>query len=280
MKINLAIIILAAIFALIYGCKENEGLLTDPNGVVPSESVLIPLSPINSQIILNISEDISTSNRNVTLSCYTKNLYSPAGSKILSDFSLVNNSIQIEFKELKISEMGAGISAPASVTFNLGSLPNGYYLLNITINGKKVIGLITKNDESFELKIQPNNLISFHQEKLLRIPNSIIWGQSESMEQAPFQQFIDSLIVLGAKPHNLKTGDYSYFEVDSQGGFDLNSALGMAYGKHFLYNFEGDTLITKNLVKRFAKRYLDSIYIQLSGGKGEMYYSTVLRNEP
>ena len=276
----LAIIILTTIFALIYSCKENEGLLTDPNNVVPSESVLIPLSPINSQIILNISEDISTSNSNVVLSCYTRNLYSPAGSKILSDFSLVNNSIQIEFKELKMSEMGAGISAPASVKFNLGSLPNGYYSLNITINGKKVIGLITINDESFELKIQPNNLISIYQEKLLRIPSSIIWGQSESIEQTPFQLFIDSLIVLGAKPHNLNAGDYSYFEVDTQGGFNTHSALGMPYGKYFLYNYEGDSTSIRNLIKRFAKRYLDSIYIQLSGGKGEMYYSTVLRNEP
>ena len=36
MKRNLAIIILTTIFALIYSCKENEGLLTDPNGMVPS----------------------------------------------------------------------------------------------------------------------------------------------------------------------------------------------------------------------------------------------------
>ncbi|MDO8550937.1 MAG: hypothetical protein Q7S39_12420, partial [Ignavibacteria bacterium] len=183
-------------------------------------------------------------------------------------------------QELFISNLGASIFTPATVNFELNTLQEGSYFLDITINSKNVMGLITVTNESFELKIQPNNIIYFYKEELFRIPKTIIWGQAESIEQAPYQLFLDSLVILGAQNHNLQPGDYYYFEVNSQGGFNTHSALGMAHGEYFLYNFEGDTLTTRNLVKRFAKRYLDSIYIQFFGGRGEMYYSTVLKNEP
>ena len=265
---------------LFVSCNETNGPLTDSTDEVPSESVLIPLSPINSQIVMSIREEITSSKRNVILSFCTTELYSPAGAKIIGSINKENNIIQVDLQDIKMPEAGAAISTPASVSFMLDSIPNDNYSLQITINGKKVIGLIKVSDESFEIKTQPNNIISYQQNNLLRIPENIIWGQSESIQQSTYKQFLDSLKIFGAKAHNLKPGDYSYFEIDSQGNFNTHSALGMSFGEFFLFSFQGDTLITRSLIKRFSKRYLDSIYIQFSGGRGEMYYSTVLRNEP
>lgn len=280
MKKYLLFFVFITLISFFTSCQENKDLLTNPSNNFPSESVLVPLSPIDSKIILKITEEINTTSRNVVLYCYTEKTYSPAGSKIISSITQVNDTFKIEFKELLISNLGAAIFTPATVNFNLNSLHEGSYFLDITINSKKVMGLIAVTNESFDLKIQPNNIVHFYKENLFRIPKTIIWGQAESIEQTPYQLFIDSLVILGAQNHKLQPGDYFYFEVDSQGGFNTHSALGMANGKYFLYNFEGETLITRNLVKRFAKRYSDSIYIQLSGGRGEMYYSTVLKNEP
>ncbi len=261
-------------------CNINKDSITSPNNYFPTDSVIVPFSPIDSKLVLSIKEKINPTNRNVFLYCYTEEMYTPAGSKIISSITTVNDTFKIEFIELLISQNGAAIFAPATVNFDLNSLSEGSYYLEITINNKKIIGLITISEESFKFRIQSNNIVYFYQEILYRIPETIIWGQAESIELTPYQLFLDSLVILGAQQHNLHPGDYYYFDVDSQGGFNTHSALGMANGEYFLKNFEGDTLITRNLVKRFAKRYQDSIYIKLSGGRGEQFYSTILKNEP
>jgi hypothetical protein len=278
MKKCSAIIIFFIYTAFLAGCKQNENLLTNTNDKVPSEYVTIPRSPIDSKIIIKIIEEISDSGRSDKLYCYTENTYSPAGSKIISSVSQVKNIIIIDYKELQISDNGASISTPASTNINLGLLQNGTYTLDININNKEIIGLLTVTDGSFDLTIQPNNLITVQQETLLRIPGNIMWGLAESIQQIQYQSFLDSLVILGAKPHNLKSGDYYYFEVDPQGGINLPSSPGMPYGKYFLYKYQGGDMIISSLIKRYAKKYLDSIYIQLSNGSGGNYYSTIFKD--
>lgn len=279
MKKCLSFLVFVAFLLVYFGCKEDQQI-TNPNNNFPADNVIVPFSPIDTKIILKLIEEINPTNRNVVLFSYTKQTYSPAGSKIISTITQIADTFKIDFQELDISTFGAAIYAPATADFDLNALTNGSYFLDIKINTKKVLGLIKVTDDLFNLEIQPNNIIYFYQEELHRIPGTIIWGQAESIESTPYQLFLDSLVISGAKVHHLQTGDYNYFEVDSQGGFSINSALGMSYGKHFIYNFESDTLISRKLVKRFAKRYPDSIYIQLFGGRGEMYYSTILKNEP
>ena len=279
MKKHLSFLVFATFLLVFVGCKEND-LITYPNNNFPTDSVVVPFTPIDTKIILKLIEEINLANRNVFLFCYTEQTYSPSGSKIVSNITQVDDTFKIEFQELDISTIGAAIFAPATVNFDLNPLQQGTHFLDFKINSKKVTGLITVTDESFNLKIQPNNIILFYKDTLYKIPETIIWGQAESIDPVPYQLFLDSLVILGAQQHNLKPGDYYYFEVYSQGGYNTHSALGMAHGEYFLHNFGGDTLITRNLVKRFAKRYLDSIYIKLSGGRGEIYYSTILKNEP
>lgn len=271
--------VLTILLSFFLGCEENKDLLTNSNNIF-SDSVTVPLSPIDSRLILNINKVINPSNRNVVLSFYTEKTYTPAGSKILGDLIQEDNIFKIELEGLFRSNCGAAIFSHASITFNLGSLTQAFYLLDIIVNNTKLLGKLTVSEESFELTIQPNNIIYIFQKKLFLVPNKIIWGQAESITPTPYRIFLDSLIVLGAQSHNLKPGDYHYFKIDSNGNFSTNSVLGMPYGEFFIYKFEGDTSITRNLVKRFAKRYRDSIYIKLLGAKGEMFYSTVLQNEP
>lgn len=281
MQKYLKALVLIILLSFFVGCEKNKDLLTNPDIIIPSDSVIVPLSPIDSKLIAMINEVINAANRNVVLSFYTEKIYSPAGSKIVGDFIQEDATFKIELEGLFISNCGAAIFSPASITFNLGSLHQASYLLDIIVNNTKLLGQLTVSEESFELRIQPNNLIYIQiEEKLLRVPNITIWGQAESIEPAPSRIFLDSLKVLGAQSPNLKHGDYHYFKIDSNGNFSTNSVLGMPYGEFFIYKFVGDTSITRNLVKRFAKRYRDSIYIQLMGGRGEMFYSTVLQNEP
>lgn len=140
--------------------------------------------------------------------------------------------------------------------------------------------MVLVSDTSFATQIQPNNLIETSSPRLLRVPRNIIWGQAESIYSSVYQLFLDSLVILGATPATLIAGQYNYFSINADGSFSIPSALSFPYGRHFLYQFDPDTTVNRSLVKRFAKRYRDSIYIQLLGGRAEMYYSTVLQREP
>jgi|GEM_PF-2853906 len=75
-------------------------------------------------------------------------------------------------------------------------------------------------------------------------------------------------------------GQYNYFSINAEGSFSIPSALGFPYCRHFLYQFDSDTIVSRNLVKRFAKSYRGSIYVQLSGERGEKCYNTTLQCEP
>lgn len=269
----------ALIFAfcvLFLGCFLDD----DPPVILPEEYVEADFSPIDSRINIGIFEEIAQSGRKIILLMKTEELYSPAGSKIPGNITRNDNIYQIELTELDISDFGATIMAPATAFFELGDMDDGDYLLSIKINGEIVKAMIVVSELSFDLSVQPNNILTITESEILRIPETTIWGQAESHTAEPYRLFLDSLLIFGAEPHGLQAGNYGYFEVFSPDSFNTHSAMGSRYGEYFLYDFDVDTLILRNLVKRFAERYDDSIYVQLNGGRGEFYLSTVLRTEP
>ncbi len=261
---------------LFFGCYEDD----DSHFVLPEDYVEVPFTPIDTRINIGIFEEIEQSSRVIKLLLTTEDVYSPDGSKILGSISRNGNTYQIELDELDISDCGGAITTPAMAFFELGDMNNGDYLLSIKINGVTVNALLTVSEESFHFALQSNNIITINQNSILRIPQTTIWGQAESITAEPYRLFLDSLIILGAEPYDLQAGNYRYFEVFSPDSFDAHSAMGMRYGEYFLYNFDPDTLILRNLIKRFAKRYDDSIFIGLDGGRGEQFRSTVLKHEP
>lgn len=273
MKKNTLIFVFLVLFS---GCFMNN----DSPVILPDEYVDVAFSPIDTRINIGIFEEIEQDGRKIFLMLKTEEVYSPTGSKILSSISRDGNTYQIELTELDISDIGAAIFAPATAFFELGDMENGDYLISITINGEIVKSMIVVSESGFHLSVQPNNILTIAQSAILRIPQTTIWGQAESCTPEPYRLFLDSLLFLGAEPHGLQEGNYRYFEVFSPDSFDTHSAMGMRYGEYFLYDFDADTLILRNLVKRFAKRYGDSVNVQLDGGRGELYRSTVLDNEP
>lgn len=286
MKVNFKFfMIILSILLTILCCEKSNVPLSSVQDIersfkIPNDSVWIPLSQIDSKIFIKVHEEYRPDNRRVQMFCFTEKIYSPAGSRILSDFFQSGDTIKIEFNSIKLSDWGAAIFAPARVDFNLGYISSGSLIFEFKINGKLVLAELRISDTSLDLIIQPNNLIETQLPRVMRVPINTIWGSAESIIAAPAQEFIDSLQILGAKPIRLDVGDYSYFSIDDQGALNLKMVPGMANYNFYLYDFERDTSITRGLVKRFAKRHMDSIYIVLWGGRGEAYFSTVLVNEP
>lgn len=270
---------------LLIGCKSSTTESTQFNtgdwfSTLPKDSVSLSLLPIQSQISIYFTESIKEDGRSLSLIIQSKNIYPSGGYTIVSNVSRLGLNIDIIIDSIKAPLAGPGIFAPAYSTFEFGELPINLYNLKISINGGTVQGLLSVTDSSYNVKMQTNNIVYSSHPRILRVPKFTIWGQVGSLTSREQQLFIDSLKSIGAKQDSLIIGDYYYFEVISRDSFSTNSVIGSYYGQFYLLSYTGDIINTRNIVKRFAKRYQDTINIQLSGGRGERYYSTVLKYEP
>jgi hypothetical protein len=271
-----------AILAMISGCKNGvvETGTDDPFSALPADSIVGPSSPIDSKVLFSFTEYINPAIRTTSLHFRTERIYGMGGYEIVSSVTQEGNRISVRLDSIRAPGGGTAEPRPATSSFDLGALPNGLYSMNISINTKSIAALLLLSDTSFITRIQPNNLLTTSRPRLLRVPQKIVWGEAESIPPSVYQLFLDSLVILGATSATLSAGEYFYFSINSDGSFTIPSALGFPYGRHFLYRFDPDTNVSRSLVKRFAKRYQDSIYIRLTGGRGEMYYTTVLLREP
>lgn len=268
--------------AIISACDDRvvKPNTEDPFSSLPADEVIGPFYPIDSKVIFSLTEEIQRTGRNVSFQFHTERMYGLAGYHIFSSLSKTGNCISIQLNGILASQIGATILMPATASVDLGALPNDIYTMNFKINGVTIAAIMLVSDTSFVTKIQPNNLIEIATPRVLRVPRNIIWGQAESISPSVYQSFLDSLVFLGATPATLMAGQYHYFSINEDGSFSIPSMLGFPYGCHFLYRFDPDTMVSRSLVKRFAKRYRDSICVELLGGRGENYYTSVLQNEP
>ena len=250
---------------ILSGCQDSG---TDPTG------------SIDTKMFFSFLEGINPSGRSISLTFTTEQIYGMGGYRIIGRIERTGSQFTIHLDGIQAPEAGIAIPLPASATFQLGTLTNGSYSFNIVTHDRTTHALLSVTDTSLTTEIQANNYLVASRPRLLRVPPTIIWGQAESFTTFVYQNFLDSLQALGASTPVLPSGEYYYFTISPDGSFSIPSALGMAYGRHFLYRFGGDTSVTRNLVKRFAKRYSASVYVGLFGGRGEMYYTTVLGSEP
>ncbi len=263
------------------GCKDSgTGLGEDSFATLPGNYVEVPDNPIDTKIIYSFLENIDRQGRSVSVQFTSERIYGMGGYRIVSSLQRTGSRFTIHLDSIQAPEAGIAILCPASAMFQLGPLSDGLYTFDLAVNGSTVQALLSITDGSLLTRVQPNNIIVPSTPELMRVPPTIIWGQAESITPFPSQNFLDSLQLLGATTASLPPGQYFYFTINADGSFEIPSNFGMAYGHHFLYRFDGDTSMTRSLVKRFAKRYPDSLYVSLFGGRGEMYYTTVLRLEP
>ncbi len=251
----------------------------DPFPNLPSDSIVIPRLALKSNIKFSLYEVLYPTGRTVTVIFETKELFPGSGCTIVG--ALTRNGTNISVQLDSVQRAGfEDAESRAFISFKLGILSNNLYIMTILTNEKKIESLILVSDTSYIMKVQPNDMISASYSRLLRIPKNTIWGRAESITPSLHQQFIDSLNSNGAKYPALPIGYYKYFTVVSSDSFTIPFDLGMHYGQSFLFQFNGDTIVTRALVKTFGKQNGDSAFVRLMGGRGEWYDSDILRYEP
>jgi hypothetical protein len=266
-------------------CRDSGSIPPAPDipdvPALPSDSVAAPLTPIDTRLFLSPREVLERSGRYIRLDCCTERTYGFSGGRIFASLNVHPTGLDLRFDSIYVSTYGLIVWENICRSIDLPTLSTGSHLIRMDINGTPVASLLTITDSRIEFRVQPNNMLASLQPVTMRIPLPLIWGAAGSYSPDLYRAFLDSLRELGATPYTLLPGNYHYFTVDSVGGFDAHLYTGTHYSAQFLYRFPYDTLLTRNLVKRFAHRHrADSLTIYLYGGRGEYFSSNMLRMEP
>lgn len=240
-------------------------------------------APLESGLVINLSENLAPSQRTLTFNCSTEKIYGCMNFRIINRVRVGLGSIAIWFDGIDNPHICLTALGPARANIELGTLTNGNY--NITISTAKQITQATLDvtADRYVIVYKPNLHVSFEHRILYRVPSTTYWGfigyhRESSLRLA--QEFVDSLRRLGTQPVRLSNGYYGYFETDSSGNIITPNNLGYYFVKPFAHRFVGDSLAIRSLVKRFGKSLGDSLTIRVYGSRGEAYYSWVLKHEP
>lgn len=168
---------------------------------------------IDSRINIKLSEELSQDKRDLYLYCRTERIYGCINYGI--DYYVIKaaNSIKIKFSSIVISDICLTALGPASCRIKLGELSEGTYNLNLEVNGKTELAILTVTNDSYKITHTPGFDFKFDNAELKRVPEYLIWGSTGYINDSlanVVNTFLDSLQILGASPINLSAGDYFF----------------------------------------------------------------------
>jgi hypothetical protein len=267
-------------FALLAGCG-------DLGSVVPedlfAQDVTVSMLPIDTRCSAFIMEHISRAGNSLSIHVVSDRVYGRGGHRIAGSLKQAGVQFYLTLDSIQAPVAQGGSPSPAEGVFELGNLPPGFYPISISINGGIIHGLLRVAADAYSTSLQRNNVLSIRFPEVRRVPRAMIWGMLDVPSLSSLYvawRFLDSLVYLGARYHDLKDGEYWYFRLEAGGHAQIALPHEQEYFHPFLFRFAPDTSVARSLVKRFAKRYPDSLTIHLYGGRGEVFLSDQLRLEP
>lgn len=234
---------------------------------------------IDSRINIKQSEELSVDKRDLYLYCSTERIYGCINYGI--DYYVIKgaNSFKIKFNSVVISDICLTALGPASCRIKLGELIEGTYNLNIEVNGKAELAILTVTNNSYKITHTPGFDFKFERTDLKRVPDNLIWGSigyiNDSLTNV-VNAFIDSLKILGAVPVNLSAGDYGFFKIDSSGNMVPPEYHGYPFIKMYLFDYQNDLEDLKALITRTQQQYVNQIYISCYTWQGDVFYGWTL----
>jgi len=126
-------------------------VLTLSSFTVKSQNNNLQYLPINSDIILNMQENIDEENKFLELALQTEKKYSNSNNFIKYNLNQTRGQIHIELLEIQIPIIQTTAVGPARCKINLGYLENGDYELTIKHQKKECIAKLSINEERYLL---------------------------------------------------------------------------------------------------------------------------------
>ena len=250
------------------------GLLPACNSLVGRKENSTP--PIDSNIRITLSEQLSRERRTLTLNCATTKIYPCVNYQL--DYSLARqgNTFIIQFHGVSIGEICFTATGPARASIDLGSLGAGVYRLVIT-NGDRLISELNVTTDSYVVSGTEGPTITFPAPRLNRVPDYTVWGligYASLGDASVAQAYLDSLEARGATTQVLAPGDYGYFSIDQNGEIVTPPNHGYYFALPYVRRFAGDPTSLQDVVRYFGQTQIVSV--RLLTWRGDTYYSWVL----
>lgn len=236
------------------------------------ESVKINESAIN----IKMWETIGSAQRTMKLYCSTEKNYPCFNYSINYSLSTNNEVIIIDFIGVVEPEVCATAMGPASASIDLGTVPNGTYNFEISVDKQKSKGALIVTSDYFKIDLDSQQNLLLPYTVLNRIPNGTIWGTigyHTASSATIAQSFVDALESLGASAQPYNAGEYGYFKIDASGQILTPENHGNYFNRPFIYHYTGNTQDLENIVKDYGQNHGDLLKISLFTTNGEEFRS-------
>ena len=252
-------------------------------GLISCEKDEVITIKIDSDIIIEMFENLDSLNRTFEIHCKTEKNYSPYHAHIITNWSKINSKITIEFEGVLPCEYSCKGSGPAIWDIDFGFLETDIYELKISIENDTNDGLLIITDTSFQIIFDSLKRLQIINSTKLRVPENTIWGTVgyfDSSSNSLAQQYLDSLLTLGAIKKSYTSGNYGYFKIDNSGDIKPLSYNNEPFQEPYIFYYADDMDKIENLVKYYSSYavsngadYDDAVYIILYNSEMSVYRS-------
>ncbi|MGJ1432641.1 hypothetical protein ACR79M_13780 [Sphingobacterium spiritivorum] len=191
-----------------------------------------------------------------------------------SDFKLQNATIVLNYYDVKSPEVCLTSLGPAVSQFDLVSLENKSYPVEVNIGGQQIKGKLEVTASDYTLTLPEQQMVKVLSPKLNRLPANVIFGfvRATKEKAAIVDQFLADLQNKGAAAVQLPSGKYTMFEVDNTGKVIMDLS-GYNLAKPFALTYQGDVETLKTLVKSYKTTHGTDFDTEIRFSDGTEIYS-------
>lgn len=236
--------------------------------------------PINSDIEIRMIEILNEAGRTLELYCRTTEEYPCMNFPIDRRYSVKPGSISIRFKNVIDPGICATAFGPATTTINLGNLKPGAYNLSIDVVDSHNSGNLIITPDQYIIDIGKKKQIVLTGAVLNRVPASTIWGTigyHQTATEPVVNEFLSSLLGLGAATRTYLPGDYGYFSIDESGEIEAPQNHGYYFIRPFIFNYSGTSGNLEDLLRTYRQNHGNDVSIMLYTSQGEIFRSWMLQ---
>jgi hypothetical protein len=236
------------------------------------------VSDFGENIKIKIVESVDSTKKTLTLKCFTEKIFNCSNYYLLHTVNVSTNKITINFTGISDPTICLTSLGPASAFIDLINLAHKDYELEINMGDTKFTGQLKVSAANYSVTMPVQNSVQFLNPSLNRLPPNTIWGTVHfhiAATNPVVQGFIDSLQILGAVPASYTPGEYSGFEIESNGQIKQVQDLGYYFTRYYIFNYSGNSLPLKGLVRRYGINNPASLLVTLNTTKGETFMSWV-----
>ncbi len=234
-------------------------------------------NPIDSMISIETREVLQPGSRRLTFYCKTERIYSCANYSIITKTNLGSSAFKIGFTSVEAPFVCLMALGPATTTVDLNTVPNGRYAIEINNANLENRGTLEITDTEINLRFHAEAGIEIVRPDTKRVPPNTYWGiigyHTESSSTLA-DSFIEAFADAGAQFGAQMPGHYYYYEIDGNGDIVVDAAQsGYYFAKGFIFQYDGDETVLRNLVEVEGKEHRDKLSIRMKSFQGDRFYN-------